>query len=233
MKANTPSLLLALCWILGCAQFKPSAAIPFPEAPAHSCESLAMIEDGEDQDDRALVRAGRGGYFYTYTDEEGTTISPKDNKFGMTPGGANGSSYAVRVRGALASSEKVYAGVGLSFLEPKAPYDAARYQGLAFFARKGSPDAASSVRVKVPDLNTDPSGGLCTECYNDFGVDFQVTTEWTRFVVGFADLSQETGWGSPRPETLSSQIYGMQWQVATSGAHYDLWIDDVTFLGCP
>jgi hypothetical protein len=28
-------------------------------------------------------------------------------------------------------------------------------------------------------------------------------------------------------------MYGVQWQVNTPGAEYDIWIDDVQFTGCP
>mgnify|MGYP007023004143 CR=1 FL=1 len=35
-------------------------------------------------------------------------------------------------------------------------------------------------------------------------MDYEVTEEWVRYVVDFADLKQEQGWGSPRPETLSA-----------------------------
>jgi endoglucanase len=231
MRSYSTLAILSLCG--SCAQFTPSAAPASKAASASSCESLALIEDGEDADDRTLVRAGRGGYFYTYTDEEGSTIRPKDDKFGMSQGGANGSRYALRVKGSLAKSAQAFAGVGLNFVDPKSPYDVSLYQGLAFFAKRGSPEAASSVRMKLPDPNTDPEAGVCSECYNDFGVDFQISDEWTRYVIDFKDLSQQAGWGNPRPESIAPRVFGIQWQVSTSGAHYDLWIDDITFLGCP
>jgi endoglucanase len=191
-----------------------------------------MIEDGEDGDNQTLVRGGRGGYLYTFKDARGTTITP-DREFTTSAGGANGSRQALRIRGTLADAGDVYAGVGLSLTEPKGPYDASRYEGLAFHARRG-PDALASVRLKVPDVNTDPDGGACSECHNDFGIDFQVTEEWTRYVVRFADLQQQSGWGEPRPAAIdAARLYSVQWQVATRGARYDLWIDDVTFTGCP
>ncbi len=85
----------------------------------------------------------------------------------------------------------------------------------------------------MPDASTDPAGGVCTECYNDFGLPLQVTEEWTRFEVQFADLVQETGWGAPRPEAIdAAKLYGVQWQTAIAGASVDVEIDEVTFLGC-
>ena len=31
---------------------------------------------------------------------------------------------------------------------------------------------------------------------------------------------------------MPSKLYGMQWQVATSGANYEIWIDEPAFIGC-
>ena len=89
------------------------------------------------------------------------------------------------------------------------------------------------MRFKVPDVATDPSGGVCTECYNDFGIPFEVTEEPTRFEVRFADLAQEADWGAPRPPSVdAAKLYGLQWQVVVPGASVDVSIGDVAFLGC-
>ncbi len=191
-----------------------------------------MIDDGEEGDNRTLVSGGRGGYLYTFKDDRGTTVAPT-GEFSMAAGGALGSRRAMRFRGKLADVDGVYAGLGASLTEPKGPYDASRYSGIAFYARR-SASSASAIRLKLPDVNTDPEGGVCSECYNDFGVDFQVTEEWTRFEVSFADLYQGAGWGAPRPDALDpAKLYSVQWQVATRGAEFDIWIDDVSFVGCP
>jgi endoglucanase len=153
------------------------------------------------------------GDSYTYADEAGSQVAGD----------------ARRITGTLASGGEVFAGVGLSFPEP---VDASRYRGIAFLARRG-PGAAAHVRLKVPDVNTDPDGGVCTDCYNDFGISFQVTEEWTRYEAPFADLVQETGWGAPRPAAIdTSKLYGVQWQLAVAGAAVDLQLDQIEFLGC-
>ena len=60
---------------------------------------------------------------------------------------------------------------------------------------------------------------------------FEVTEEWTRYVVSFADLKQEGGWGAPRPEAIDkSKIYGLKWQVSTPGTEFDVSIDQVSFV---
>ncbi|MBV9950250.1 MAG: hypothetical protein JOZ69_25640, partial [Myxococcales bacterium] len=90
------------------------------------------------------------------------------------------------------------------------------------------------VRLKVPDVATDPDGKVCTECFNDFGSDLTLSTEWKQYVIPFSDMSQMEGWGAPHPKGIDkSKIYGMQWQVNSPGADYDIWVDDVQFTGCP
>jgi endoglucanase len=218
----------------GCAQFRPpvgGAGAGAATAASGACAEIAVIDDAEDGDNQVLLAGGRGGYLYTFKDSHGTSVVP-DGAFTTTSGGAHGSKNGLRLHGKLADRNDAYAGLGLSFLEPKAPYDASRFTGIAFYARV-APGAATAVRLKVPDVDTDPDGHVCKECYNDFGVDFQVTAEWTRYEVAFADLTQGSGWGDPRPAAIDlTRLYSLQWQVATRGASFDLWIDDVSFVGC-
>jgi endoglucanase len=227
--------LVVLATAAGCAQFRPppgggaGAAGP---PPASACAQDALIEDAEDGDNQILVRGGRGGYLYTFKDGAGTVVEPAA-QFATAAGGAETPGQALRFHGTVAKGQSVYAGLGLSFTDPKAPYDASRYRGIAFYARR-APGSTSAVRLKVPDVSTDPDGGVCSECFNDFGVDFQVGEAWTRYEVSFADLKQGSGWGQPRPPSIDPRrLYSVQWQVTTSGASFDIWIDDVSFIGCP
>lgn len=204
-----------------------------PTAAASSlgaCPATAMIEDGEDANNQVVAQDGRGGYMYTYLDKLGSTISPNSDsgEFTMTPGGANGSAQALRFQGQIGTGEVVYAGVGLNFVDPKGTYDASKYGGISFWA-KGS----GTVRMKVPDANTDPDGKVCTECFNDHGVEFSLGAEWQQFTYAFGDLKQEAGWGAPQVEPVdAAKIYGVQFQVNAKGQPYDVWIDDVQFVGC-
>jgi hypothetical protein len=161
-------------------------------------------------------RCAAPGEPYSYADELGSTVTGD----------------GLHIAGKLASAADVFAGVGIGFADGSPPLDASRYDGIVFAARR-SPGSVAHARLKVPDVNTDPAGGVCTDCYNDFGLPFQVTEEWTRYEVRFEDLIQETGWGAPRPEAVDrSKLDGVQWQVAATGAAYELWIRDVGFLGC-
>jgi hypothetical protein len=156
---------------------------------------------------------------YTYADETGTKVTLD----GSGP---------IHVQGQLAAQGEVYGGVGLGFTESDAPLDASTFRGIAFRAKRG-PSGSPHVRVKIPDGNTDPRGGACTECYNDFGLTFQVTEEWVRYEVPFEQLKQEGGWGKPNPPSIDkAKLFGVQWQTTTPGATLDLYIDSVEILGC-
>lgn len=235
MYHDTPGPLALAAVILGlggCSleQFKHDPV--YAQAP-QTCERKATVDDFDDHDDQILVQEGRGGYAYTFADKEGTTISPPESKFTVEHGGPSGSKYAVHIKGKLAGSGETYAGVGLDFRNPRKLYDASRYKGIAFMARA---EAGSTTRVRfsVPDVNTDPDGKVCTACFNNFGISVDLTEEWTRFEVPWAELKQEGGWGKPRPDAIEpGKVIGVQWQVATPGSSFDIWIDNVTFTGCP
>ena len=205
-----------------------------PEGKA--CPADGVIDDGEDNNNQVLAQKGRGGYWYTFADK-GSTVTPTagalGGTFSMNPGGANGSQFAAHMNGKIAASGTVYAGLGFNFADPKAPFDVSGYKGISFWARRGE-NSTGSIRVKLPDVNTDQDGRVCTECFNDFGTDLELTTTWTKYTVIFAGAQQMPGWGAPRPAGVeAAKMYGVQWQVNTPGAEYDIWIDDIQFTGCP
>ena len=199
--------------------------------------SEGVISDGENNSNQINTIKGRGGYWYTFVDSNGSSITPtagsQGGTFAMTAGGANGSKYAARMTGQVGSAETVYAGMAMNFVDPKGTYDGTAYKGISFWAKKG-PGSTQKVRLKVPDTNTDPDGKVCKECYNDFGADLVLTDEWRQFVFPYTSLKQLKGWGSPHtPGIDSSQMYAIQFQVNEKGAPFDIWVDDIQFTGCP
>lgn len=199
------------------------------------CPADFTIDDGEDDNNQLVIQKGRKGYWYTFVDKAGSTLSPPaGTKFLMSPGGWKDSHHAARMIGKVASAgNPLFAGMGFSFTDPKGPYDAAEYSGVSFYAKVAS-GSTKSVRLKVPDIDTDPAGKRCTECFNDFGADLTLTDQWQKYTVPFATMKQMEGWGSPTPSQIDkSKLYGLQWQVAAQGTAYDVWIDDVQFTGCP
>lgn len=205
-----------------------------PEGKA--CPPTAVISDGETAN-ATLKHEGRGGYWYTFSDDAGSDVWPtsgaKGGTFEMTPGGAAGTKNAARMKGKIGTADVVYAGMGLNFLDPKGPYDASKYQGISFWAKK-NPGSTANVRLKVPDGATDPDGKICSACFNDFGFDLTLTDEWQHYVIPFRVMKQIKGWGSPHTDGIDkSKIYGMQFQVNEKGAAFDVVIDEIAFTGCP
>jgi endoglucanase len=226
--------MLVLGLLLGACRVNPTSPDLENSPEGKACPPEAKIEDGEDNNNQVLVQDGRNGYIYTYADTQGSTVEPAGGGvFSMTPGGANGSQYALHMNGQLGSASVVYAAMGLNFVDPKGTYDASKYQGISFFAKKG-PGSVSKVRVKVSDKNTDPDGGVCGACSNDFGMMLSLSEQWQKFIVPFGALRQESGWGNPRPRSLSPEaVFAVQFAVNEKGKAFDVWVDDLAFTGCP
>ncbi len=203
---------------------------PSSLAGLQSCE-LGKIDDLEDGSAQILVQDGRAGYWTVFADSEGTSIAP-DGEFEASDGGAAGSKRAAHIAGKTADGKNVWAGMGFSFANPKLPYDASKYAGIAFYARR-SKTSTPVVKVRIPDTNTDPSGGVCKDCWNDFGAQLLLTEEWKRYVLPFDEISQEPGWGEQQPELLTDKLLELKWQVGTRNVDYDIWVDQVEFVGCP
>jgi endoglucanase len=188
------------------------------------CAGDPLIEDGEDLDNQILKREGRGGYWYTSVDSEGSTIEPAS--FKLTQGGGHaGSNGVAHIKVKMAQAGwSVYASMGFG-LAPSGPYDASRYTGVTFWAK-----GPAHVRFKIPDVYTQPGGGYCKDCYNDFGVELALTSEWQRYTIPFSWLQQQPGWGDPRPEVAKNAILGLQWQVGSRGRTFDVYVDDIAFF---
>jgi endoglucanase len=205
-------------------------------AEGHPCPASALVDDGEDNNNQVMVQDNRSGYWYTYVDKQGSTIDPPAGEMGGTfrfnQGGVNGSAYGARMSGSVGNSSVVYAGMGLSFTDPKSGYDASKYGGISFWAKKGA-QSTRKVRLKIPDSATDPEGEICSACFNDFGIDLKLTEEWTKYILPFDDMRQERGWGTPHPSGIDkTKIFGLQFQVNDKGKPYDIWVDELGFTGC-
>jgi hypothetical protein len=51
-------------------------------------------------------------------------------------------------------------------------------------------------------------------------------------VLPFDELQQEPGWGEQKPEIDSSKLFGLKLQVKARNLEYDIWVDDIRFVGC-
>jgi hypothetical protein len=116
--------------------------------------------------------------------------------------------------------------------------DASAYTGVEFHAIVNV--AATGARLRVANLYTDPSGGMCTTdgasgCFDHPGAGLAPSTTWTKYQVPFASLTQ-VGFGNPSPTGAAfpaSAIVFVRWDinVPTTGPTppWELWVDSVTF----
>ena len=52
-------------------------------------------------------------------------------------------------------------------------------------------------------------------------------------MITWENAKQMPYWGNPTPEKIdATKIYGFQVQANKLGAKYDIWLDDVSFIGC-
>ena len=213
----------------GCITSHPWESGPtlkMKELDVPACGAVGLIEDGEDGDPQILKRDGRGGYWFSFVDGEGSKIEPAGSPFKMGEPGVGGSKRAARMRGKMASAgQSIYAGMGFQLADPAGPYDASPYSGITFWAK-----GPGRVRFEMPDVNTAPGGGRCKDCYNDVGIVIALESEWRKYTIRFEWLAQRPGWGDPAPELTSDQVYAMEWEFNGAGREFDISIDDIAFI---
>ncbi len=204
--------------------------------PLKACSSLAKASDGliddlEDNNGAEPTTAGRAGNWGTASDDKGTTVTPKGD-FKPSPGGAGGSKYAAHMSGKTGAGDDAWGATMNVALNNWQAYDGSKYAGLRFWAKAGA-GSTSNVRIRISDGQTVPEGGLCKQCWNDFGKDLQLTNEWKEYTVSFAELAQQQGWGEPYPHLDASRLWSVQWAVGEKGKDFDVWVDNVEFVTCP
>lgn len=211
------------------------AAAPGSGAPVKVCSSgTATVADGllddfEDGNSQLTVAPGRDGYWWTHHDPAGSTLQPE--KFAPDDGGAGGTKKALHVHGTTATGQGAYgSSIGVN-LASKGLYDGSAYAGLSFKAKVGS-SSTRSFRVKIGDVNTHGQLGSCKSCWNHFGKDIQIGTDWQEYQVMFNEVKQADGWGEPRPASLTpNELASIDWTIGP-GATFDLWLDDIQFITC-
>ena len=118
----------------------------------------------------------------------------------------------------------------MNFIDPKGQYDTSKYTGISFCAKRGE-NSTGKVRLKVPDVNTDPDGGMCTECFNDFGARPEPDDRVEQVHLPVPQDDPAGGLGrAAQAAHHPSKMYGVQWQVNVPGANYDIWVDDLQFV---
>lgn len=211
----------------------PTAGSSGPKRPTAANASKpvrhVLIDDLEDGDSKSIPTEARGGYWYTYHDAD-SVVAP-DANYATRAGGPGESKHVAWMQGTVSAIAHPYVGLGLSFTDPRQPYDASSCKGIAFQGRKVGV-SISAIRVKVGDWQTTPEGGLCQQCYNDFGAELTFKDTWEDFRIEFSSMKQEPYWGEPRPAIDPQALYQIQWQVSQSEQPFEIEIDNVRFIGC-
>jgi len=234
MRRSVVPLCLGLLALAACGKpaMAPEAAPSDPSVAVNAgqCPKSPLLDDLEDGDGVLLPQEGRNGVWYTYSDETGSKITPSKGESGAEAGGAHGSARAYHFRGHMTTEGVPFVGAGLLLHEPKALYDASCCQGVSFWAKR-SATSTPNVRFMVGSLDTQPEGGKCGKCFDDFGKFLDLTEEWTQYRLPFAELTQES-WGDHVDKLDSAHLYQLQWGVQASGSDFDFWVDDVALYGC-
>jgi hypothetical protein len=216
----------------------PAAAAPPPAAPGvkQTCGGKTrraadgLVDDLEDGNNQAAPAGGRDGYWFSTKAERAVIKSPAGD-FKPEAGGPTGSKQTVHFSGKTAYEDQWGAAVGLGFLTSGGFYDASKYAGIGFRIKSAKPNA--NVRVKLPDAASHPDGGQCkAQCWNSFGKELILTTEWQDVSLMWSELQQQPDWGDPRPPGIdATKLRNVEWAVYP-GVEFDVMIDDIHFLEC-
>ncbi|MBN2196334.1 MAG: hypothetical protein JW751_26205 [Polyangiaceae bacterium] len=196
-----------------------------------------LVDDFETIDTHIEEVSGRSGYWYTYRGGGDGVITPdqgEDVRPGTLPAGS-GSGRGLHV---TCTEPFTDWGGGFGFkLADGDPYAGlADYAGVTFLVRSGvgygDPHPNLDFRVLITDIVKTNDGGTCPpsghtadECDNAHQQSLEVTADWTRVTLAFANLRQETGWGY-QVDFDPSHALAMQIQAGV-GDTFDVWIDDV------
>lgn len=208
-----------------------------PAPPAAGAIGDALIDDLEDKDNGVAKVGGRSGFWYTYVDALGSTITPKPDSTGaapLLPGSTNchGGMECIIVSGTTGAADTVgmkypYAGVGFDFSNAKKPcvYNGSAYSGIKFWARG---DVEITIKVNISATADASGGGTCaTGCSNGHGKKVVLTPDWAQVDVPFATIMQDPTWGTQVPFDKAS-LLSFQVQFP-SGGPFNAALDDLTF----
>jgi hypothetical protein len=214
-----------------------------PAPPAAGAITDLLIDDLEDGDNGVAKVGGRSGFWYTYLDALGSTITPKPDPAGaspLKPGTTNchGGTSCVLISGATVAGMPdatpptyAYAGVGFDLSNATKPcvYNGSAYAGIKFWARG---DVPITIKLNTTATADAKGGGTCAaECNGGFspaGVDVVLTPTWQQIDINFATAKGPT-WVLT-PKTLDkAALLGLQVQVPPGQASYSIAIDDITF----
>jgi len=200
-----------------------------------SCEggtasaAAPWIDDLSDGDGAITQVDGRNGHWVTSNDGTGTqapraraALLPEPVMFD------GGEDYMVHTSGSGFSGWGAAVGFPLHVSAGSAClYNASQYQGIRFEA---SGEGTLRIEVSVPETIAASAGGGCAGdgCDNRHGFPIELSSDRTRYQVGFNQLAQESGFGQPALFD-SSRILEIRFR-ALPGQSFDVWLDDIGFF---
>jgi len=208
--------------IVGCRS--GAAAMGCPNLPLANEDVVDNMNDG---DPFIPPINGRAGAWVSYHDATPNAKMFPDGLFVMSETGDACRCSAARATGGIYTIWGSGFSVGLG-----GPYNASAYRGVSFWAR--STAGPTVIRVALPDINTDPSGGRCDPtggamgCFDHWGSRIMLGTDWIKVTIPFSSLSQEL-WGNLAPAFRADAVYSIQFNISV-GSLFDLWVDDVALI---
>jgi hypothetical protein len=191
-----------------------------------------LIDDMNDGNRYIPTNSGRAGAWNVSHDAspDGTMFPATSSAFTMTDTGDTCRKKAVYTSGSLFVEwgSNVWVSLG-------APYDASKYRGITFWARIDG-GTSPTLRVSFPDKDTQPDGALCqasapsgpTACFDHYGKQLSLTTEWTKYTVLFSEITQQR-WGRQGTAFDPTTLFEILFQIPAT-AKFGMWIDDVSFV---
>ncbi len=201
----------------------PSASAPVAPAPRvclarqRGSGHAPLIDDFEDGNGAVSKRDGRSGFWQLVTDRNEKGPGP----FTIEPS-KSGNGFAMHWTG----PEFREWGSSLEYSFPTYCYDASAYRGLGFRAKGPGRVYVSAREVSV--VPEDLHGACKTDCFNSHVKLVVLSDKWQRFDVTWSEL-QQRGYG--RPELDPTRLHSLQFLVRPEDSPFDVWIDDVEFLG--
>lgn len=220
------AVAMASSGCIGVPAKKPTNAAPKGCSRDTLHAPQGVIDDFEDGNTQVAQIGGRGGYWFKSADASGSFFGPDPIGPVLKDG-----SLAVYAVGKTATGADAWGALLGAMIGSGQAYDASAYVGVSFRARC-SGKSARKIRFEVSDVNTHPDGDVCKNCWNHFGTEITLTTEWKEHKVLFATLAQEPYWGDPRPSSLTtSKLFSVVWEIKPDSP-FEFWVDDIHFLQC-